>query len=203
MKIGPKFKIAKRLGAPIFEKTQTQKFALSEARRGKVRTGRRPGAMSDYKRQLIEKQKMRFSYGISERQLQRYVREAVAKSSQPIVMLIERLESRLDNVVYRLGLAKTRQAARQMVSHGHIIVNGRRITVPSHKVAVGDEITVREGSKNTGLFTTITDEHSAQGVPNWLTFDIKKLSGTKKSEPQYDPTETLFDPQLVLEYYSR
>ena len=112
MKIGPKFKIAKRLGAPIFEKTQTQKFALSEARGGKTRQ-RRPGAMSDYKRQLIEKQKMRFSYGISEKQLRKYVDEAVSKSHQPIGLLMTRLESRLDNVAYRLGLAKTRQMARQ------------------------------------------------------------------------------------------
>ena len=122
MIIGPKFKIAKRLGAQIFEKTQTQKFALSEARRGQ-RQGRRRGNISDYKRQLIEKQKLRFTYGISEKQLRRYINEATSKSHQPIALLMSRLESRLDNVVYRLGLAKTRQFARQMVSHGHILVN--------------------------------------------------------------------------------
>jgi len=203
MKIGPKFKIAKRLGAPIFEKTQTQKFALSEARAGKRRTGRRPGAMSDFKKQLLEKQKMRFSYGISEKQLRRYVDEAVEKGDQPIADLIARLESRLDNVVYRLGLAKTRQAARQMVSHGHIVVNGKRMTIPSHKVRTGDTITVRQGSKDTGLFTTLTEDHTATAVPGWLSFDLKTISGTKKSEPVYEPSETLFDPELVLEYYSR
>lgn len=202
MKIGPKFKIAKRLGAPIFEKTQTQKFALSEARRGKTR-GRRPGAMSDYKRQLIEKQKMRFTYGVSERQLERYVNEAVAKSEQPIAHLFARLESRLDNVTYRLGLAKTRRFARQIVSHGHILVNGKRVTIPSHRVKVGDTISVREGSRNSGLFTTITEDHVGAGVPAWLSFDIKKLSGEKKNEPTYEPSETLFDPVLVMEYYSR
>lgn len=202
MKIGPKFKIAKRLGAPIFEKTQTQKFALSEARSSR-RQGRPRGTMSDYKRQLIEKQKMRFTYGISEKQLRKYVSEAVSKSHQPISLLIGRLESRLDNVVYRIGLAKTRQLARQMVSHGHITVNGRRNTVPSHKVTVGDEVTVREGSKNSVLFTQLTEEHEAAAIPNWLTFDIKKLQGTKKSEPTYEPSETLFDPEQVLEYYSR
>lgn len=202
MIIGPKYKIAKRLGAPIFEKTQTQKFALSEARRGKTRA-RRPGAMSDYKRQLIEKQKMRFTYGISEKQLRRYVDEAIAKSEQPILMLIGRLESRLDSVVYRLGLAKTRRFARQMVSHGHITVNGKRFTIPSHKVAVGDTIAVREGSKGSGLFSTLSEDHVAQGIPAWLSFDLKKLSGEKKAEPAYEPSETLFDPELVLEYYSR
>lgn len=202
MKIGPKFKIAKRLGAPIFPKTQSQKFALSQARGGQ-RRGRRPNQMSDYKRQLIEKQKMRLTYGVSEKQFRRYVNDAVEKSHQPTTVLTARLESRLDNVVYRLGLAKTRQMSRQMVSHGHITVNGRKLSIPSHKVRVGDEIAVREGSKNTNLFTTLADEHEAASVPAWLKFDLKNLSGTVSSEPTFDPTEALFDPTQVLEYYSR
>lgn len=201
MKIGPKFKIAKRLGAPIFEKTQTQKFALSEARGGRRR--KRPGSMSDYKRQLIEKQKMRFTYGITEKQLRRYVTEAVAKSHQPIALLMSRLESRLDNVVYRMGLARTRRLARQMVSHGHFTVNGKKMTIPSHKVSVGDDVAVREGSKVTGLFVGLIDTYEPAGVPSWLKFDVKKLSGSMSGEPLYDPTETLFDPEQVLEYYSR
>jgi len=202
MIIGPKFKIAKRLGAPIFEKTQTQKFALSEARGGRMKK-RRPGQMSDYKRQLIEKQKMRFTYGISEKQLRRYVNEATEKSNQPIAMLMTRLESRLDNIVYRLGLAKTRQFSRQMVSHGHITVNGRKLTIPSHKVRVGDVIAVREGSKSTGLFTLLADTHESASVPAWLSFDIKKLEGEIKAEPTYQPTEILFDPTQVFEYYNK
>jgi len=202
MKVGPKFKIAKRLGAPIFEKTQTQKFALSEAKQGR-RSGRRPGAMSDYKRQLIEKQKMRFTYGISEKQLRKYLNDAVEKSQQPIARLMENLEMRLDNVAYRLGLASTRAMARQMVSHGHVTVNGRKFTIPSHKVRIDDVISVREGSRGTGLFTEIADKHEAAGVPAWLSFDVKKLSGTVRGVPTYEPTETMFDPEQVLEYYSR
>jgi len=203
MIIGPKFKIAKRLGAPIFEKTQTAKFALSEARGGRQQRGRRPGQMSDYKRQLIEKQKMRFTYGVSEKQFRRYVNDAVEKSNQPITVLVARLESRLDNVVYRLGLAKTRQFSRQMVAHGHICVNGKRLKVPSYKVKIGDKISVREGSKESGLFTLLKDEHESAGVPSWLTFDLKEMTGEMKAEPTYEPSETLFDPQQVLEYYSR
>lgn len=203
MKIGPKFKIAKRLGAPIFEKTQTQKFQLAEARGNGQRRGRRPGQMSDYKRQLIEKQKMRFTYGVSEKQFRKYVDEAVSKSSQPIAMLFSRLESRLDNVAYRLGLAKTRQAARQMAAHGHLVVNGKKLTIPSHKVKIGDTITVREGSRNSGLFDNFVDTHEAAGVPAWLKFDAKKMEGEMTAEPTYEPSETLFDPQQVLEYYSR
>lgn len=204
MKIGPKYKIAKRLGAPIFEKTQTQKFALSEARGGKmIKRGRRPGGMSDFKRQLIEKQKMRFTFGISERQLRKYVDEAVSKSNQPISLLIARLESRLDNVAYRLGLAKTRQAARQMASHGHLVVNGKKMTIPSHQVRIGDTITVRGGSRESGLFTNFTDTHEPAGIPGWLTFDAKKMEGSMTALPTYEPSETLFDPEQVLEYYSR
>ena len=182
MKIGPKFKIAKRLGAPIFAKTQTAKFALSEARAGK----------------------MRFTYGVSEKQLRRYIAEAVNnKSGQPITSLIVRLESRLDNVVYRLGLAKTRQFARQMVAHGHIHVNGKRIKVPSHKVRVGDVISVRPESRESGMYTNLVDEHETASVPAWLTFDLKNFSGEVKDAPTYEPSETMFDPQQVLEYYSR
>lgn len=202
MKIGPKFKIAKRLGAPIFEKTQTQKFALSEAKGGRTNR-RRPGAMSDYKRQLIEKQKMRFSYGISEKQLRKYVDLAVEKSDQPVAKLIEKLEMRLDNVVYRLGLAKTRQMARQMVSHGHIVVNGKKFTIPSHQVRVDDIITVREGSRQSVLFVNLAETFEATGIPSWLTFDVKKLEGKVTGTPSYEPSETLFDPDQVLEYYSR
>jgi len=203
MIIGPKYKIAKRLGAPIFEKTQTQKFALSEARTGRVKKGRRPGAMSDYKRQLIEKQKMRFSYGVSEKQLSNYVKESFAKGHQPIAELLGRLESRLDNVVYRLGIAKTRRLARQLVSHGHIMLNGRRLNIPSHKVRVNDVVTVREQSQQSPLFLALNESLLTYTAPAWLELDIKKLGGTKKAEPTYEPTETLFDPQLVLEYYSR
>ena len=200
MKLGPKFKIAKRLGAPIFEKTQTQKFAISEARGGRQR--KRTAPPSDYKKQLIEKQKMRFSYGISEKQLRRYVDEAVTKSHQPIALLMERLESRLDNVVYRLGLAKTRRFARQLVSHGHIVVGGKKMTIPSHRVRVGDVVTVREGSKQIGPFINIAETHEG-AIPSWLKLDIKKLEASKVAEPTYIAAETLFDPELILEYYSR
>jgi small subunit ribosomal protein S4 len=204
MIIGPKYKIAKRLGAGVFEKTQTQKFALSEARSAQnKKKSKRPSMMSDYKKQLIEKQKMRFLYGISEKQLSKYVKEAFAQSHQPISQLIGRLESRLDNVVYRLGLAKTRRLARQVVSHGHIWVNGRRLNIPSHRVKIGDVITVREQSRQSPLFVTLDEDLLTQTQPHWLSLNVKELKGEKKAEPTYVATETIFDPQQVLEYYSR
>lgn len=203
MKIGPKFKIAKRLGASIFEKTQTAKFELSVARSANQRRGRRPGQMSDYKRQLLEKQKMRFTYGISEKQLRRYVDEAVEKSHQPVSIIMDRLESRLDNVIYRMGLAKTRRLARQIASHGHVCVNGKKMTIPSHRVKVGDVLSIREGSRQTGLFVDLSEKHEPAGVPAWVTFDVKKMEGVMKAAPVYDPITSLFDPEQVMEYYSR
>lgn len=202
MKIGPKFKIAKRLGAAIFEKTQTQKFALSEAKQGKT-AKRKPGQASDYKRQLIEKQKMRFTYGITEKQLRRYVDEALLKSEQPVLGLFSRLEQRLDNVVYRLGLAKTRRFARQMVSHGHIVLNGKKMNIPSHKVIIGDVVTIREGSKQSAMYLNFAELFVDASIPSWLSMDAKKLEGKTTGLPSYNPTETLFDPEQVFEYYSR
>jgi len=202
MIIGPKYKIAKRLGAAVFEKTQTQKFALSEARSARNKT-RRGGMMSDYKKQLLEKQKMRFSYGISEKQLSKYVRESFEQGHQPIAQLIGRLESRLDNVVYRLGFAKTRRLARQLVSHGHIHINGRRLNIPSHKVKIGDVISIREQSKQSPLFVTLNETLAESTPVHWLSRNAKELTGEKKAEPTYEPSETIFDPQQVLEYYSR
>ena len=127
MKIGPKYKIARRLGPAVFEKTQTQKFALSEARHaaGKKRD-KRSKALSDFGLQLIEKQRVRFSYGITERQLSNYVEKAIETKGNPSENLFASLESRLDNVVYRMGIAHTRRLARQMVSHGHFVVYGKR-----------------------------------------------------------------------------
>lgn len=202
MKIGPKFKLAKRLGAPIFPKTQSPKFQNSLARPGRPRKGR-PKPASDYKKQLLEKQKMRFSYGLSERQFRTYVQEAISSGHQPVQVLMTALESRLDNIVFRLGIAKTRTQARQLVVHGHITLNGRKLNVPSARIRIGDVIAVREGSRDIGLFANFTEDHNMAGVPAWLTVDVKKMSGEKKQEPAFDQKEALFDPEQVLEYYSR
>ena len=200
---GPKYKICKRLGGAIFEKCQTQKFALSEARSGKKKVKHGGGQMSDYKRQLLEKQKMRLSYGITEKQLSRYVEESVTHTEDPTKALIGRLESRLDNVVYRLGLAKTRRLARQLVSHGHIMVNGKRMTIPSYQARPNDAISVREGSKQSPLFINLTERVELASIPAWLYMDLGAVSGKILTEPVYSQTESLFDPEQVFEYYSR
>ena len=188
------------MGNSVFEKTQTQKFALSEARFHKTR--RRPRPLSDFGKQLIEKQKVRFTYGLSEKQLSNYVAQAIT-APDPTKALHVAMESRLDSVIYRLGLASTRRAARQMASHGHVTVNGKKTTIPSQKIKVGDTVAVREGSKDSGLFLEIRKEGVEGATPNWLVFDVKQLSAQVKAEPGYNPSETLLDYPAVFEFYSR
>ncbi len=154
MKTVQKYKICRRLGSGVFEKCQTPKFVMSEARHAKSSKNKRPKALSGYALQFIEKQKVRFMYNISEGQFSKYVNEAVAHKGSPTTeYLFELLETRLDNVVYRFGLAHTRRLARQLTSHGHITINGKKTTVASTRVHVGDVIAVREGSKKSPLFT--------------------------------------------------
>ncbi len=198
MKIGPKYKICKRLGGGIFEKCQTQKFQLAEARARKGGSQRR--GMSDYGKQLIEKQKVRFSYGITEKQLRKYIDLATA-SQDAVSTMHKELELRLDNVIYRAGFASTRRMARQIVSHGHITVNGHRLKVPSYTAKVGDEISVRDASKSKTVFANVTKSNVS--APNWLTVDMKKLTVKLKNEPEFEAGATIFDYPAVFELYSR
>ncbi|MEK9154093.1 MAG: 30S ribosomal protein S4 [Patescibacteria group bacterium] len=202
LRIKSKYKIAKRLGAGIFEQTQTQKFALSEARSQKVRRGKRGD--SDYGRQLLEKQRVRYTYGISERQLSNYAKEAY-KAPDPSAYLHRSLEMRLDNVAYRAGLASTRRAARQLVSHGHALVNGKRTTTPSYAIQKGDSISVREGSRRSPLFAHLIlegEESPHNNVPKWLTCEHKMFKVDVSGEPLYTPAAGL-DYPTVFEFYSR
>lgn len=203
MKIGPKYKLAKRLGSALFEKTQTQKYMLSEARYQKAR--RVPaGSRSEYGKQLMEKQKVRFTYGITERQFRGYVDKALAaKGTDSGRLLFEQLETRLDNVIYRMGLAPTRRAARQMVSHGHITINGRKITIPSYHVDPSDAIAVRTGSRVRTPFTNLSDKLKEFSSPDWVTFDPASMTGRILRAPTYDRTTLHFNIVPVLEYYTR
>jgi len=202
MIIGPKYKIARRLGAPVFEKTQTQKYANTLARKSKSKKSK-PRAKSDYALGLNEKQKARFSYGVNERQFSKYVNEAMEKKGNSGERLLQTLESRLDNVVLRIGLATTRSFARQMVSHGHITVNGKAVTIPSYRVSVGDKIGIREGSKKKPLFATLDERMKTVKIPAWLKFNIEKKEGVVDGAPKINPTELLFSVGAVLEFYSR
>ena len=203
MKIGPKYKIARRLGVPIFEKTQTEKFVLRETRRAKnMRRGKRPRSRSNFALQLLEKQKVRYTYGISERQFSNYVKSALEKKGNPADLLYNALESRLDNVLYRAGFAKTRRMARQMASHGHAVVNGVRTNIPSYALNEGDVVEIRDGSKGKTIFENVAERENAN-IPKWLTVDQKKMSIKIGSIPGFDSTENIFSLVSVIEFYSR
>lgn len=201
MKIGPKYKIARRLGPNVFDKTQTQKFAL---RSQKKDFAPRSKAKSDFGLQLLEKQKARFTYGMGESQFKNYVKKVVAKrSSNMNESLIRMLENRLDNVVYRLGFAKSRQASRQMVNHGHININGKRESIPSMQVKIGNIISIRERSKGKPIFKDLEERLKEVKVPSWLSLDISKREGKVQGAPKYNPVEFSFDIQSILHFYSR
>ncbi|HEY4517597.1 MAG TPA: 30S ribosomal protein S4 [Candidatus Paceibacterota bacterium] len=204
MLIGPKYKICKRLGGGVFEKCQTQKFAVSEARRSQKRTGGGRRGGSDYGKQLLEMQKIRFMYGLPERQLYRYVKESrEGATGDPTVPLLGRLELRLDNVVYRLGLASTRRLARQLVSHGHISVNGRRSNIPSQALRVGDSVSVREGSRSRGVFAVLPERLAETTAPLWLTRNDAAFEGKIVALPSPEVAETAGNLPAVIEFYSR
>lgn len=201
--IKSKYKIAKRLGAGIFEQTQTQKFALSEARSKSSKTSRKRGP-SDYGRQLLEKQRLRFTYGLSERQLSNYARTAFAQPN-PSGAIHKALEMRIDNAAYRAGIAPTRRAARQMVSHGHITVNGKRITIPSYQLQKGDVVAVREGSRASSLFARLTDSDETSQISKsaWIVLEPSLMKAEVVAEPSYSGAETGIDYSTVFEFYSR
>lgn len=203
MKTGPRYKIAKRLGASVFEKAQTQKFALSAERSAKNKPRGR-GRQSEYGKQMLEKQKVRVTYGLPERQFRGYVNKALsAHSSQPSDRLHELLEMRLDNVVWRLGLASTRRAARQMVAHGHIMVNGKKSRVPSQALKVGDRLSVREGSKEHGTLAGFSERFMDRTLPSWLSWNPKSMEGGVVERPTSASADPAGDLVAVLSFYTR
>ena len=201
MQIGPRYKKARYLGAPVFRKTQTQKFAMRSQRKV-VKKGRR-SQKSEYGRQLMEKQKARYSYGVSAGQFSKYVTIALQTQGDNAKNLLQLLEGRLDNVVLRAGFAPSRSAARQMVAHGHIVVNGKRVTIPSYEVKVGDRMTIRAGSTGKGIFAKLDEELKTVAHPAWIKVDVDKKEITIDGEPAAEATELLFDVRAVLEFYTR
>ncbi|MDQ5901502.1 MAG: small subunit ribosomal protein [Patescibacteria group bacterium] len=202
MIIGPKYKICRRLGSGVFDQCQTQKFMASEGKKSpKASKGPRK-QLSEYGMQLNEKQKIRFSYGISEKQLSNYVETATTtKGAIASEKLYELLETRLDNVIYRSGLAVTRRLARQMASHGHFLVNGVKTNVPSYHLSIGDKISVKEGSKSSVLFQNTDKKLEKFNVPAWLSLNADKLEVEVRGVPKKD--DAFLDFNTVLEFYSR
>ena len=159
--------------------------------------------LSDRGLQLREKQKARYSYGIMERQFRRFFSQAERLSGITGENLLVLLERRLDNVVYRLSLADSRSQARQLVQHGHIMLNGRKTDIPSCLINEGDTISWREGSTKTEYYKLLAETIESRSVPSWLTLDRQNLVGQVVSLPTPDDIEAKFNGKTVVEYYSR
>jgi len=199
----PKYKVARKLGPAVFDKTQTQKYAVRAARRNPVaRKNSRP--KTDYGLQLLEKQKAKVTYGLTERKFANYIKDASkTKGGNTTDKLITILESRLDNVIYRLGLANSRQFSRQMVSHGHIRVNGQKVTIPSYAVLAGDKITIKEGSLKSKMFEGLEEKMKSFNFPSWLNYDPAKKTFIIQGAPKVAPTEIMFNIPAIFQFYNR
>ncbi|MFO7952322.1 MAG: 30S ribosomal protein S4 [Bacillota bacterium] len=158
---------------------------------------------SEFGQQLREKQKARRLYGVREKQFRRYFKEADRRRGVTGEILLQLLESRLDNVIFRLGLARSRSEARQLITHGHYEVNGRKVDIPSYLVKAGDVVAVRENRKNKPVFTKIAEAREQQGTPEWLEVDHEKLQGRILRVPQRDEIDAPLTEHFIVELYSR
>ena len=200
---GPVGKVSRRLGFGITEKGERilKKRSFVPGQHG---PGARTPKMSDFALRLQEKQKARYIYGVLEKQFSRTFEKARRESGETGVQLFVLLERRLDNVVYRLGLAQTRAQARQLVCHGHITVNGRKTNIPSYTVKVGETIAVRPESRRRAYFKELQENGaSSLRVPGWLQFTAADLSGAVAAMPRREDAEPGIQEQLIVEYYSR
>ncbi len=164
---------------------------------------RRKPRLSSYGIQLREKQKAKRLYNVMERQFRKYYEQASRRTGNTATYLVQLLELRLDNVVYRLGLAATRRQARQIVGHGFITVNGRVVDIPSAQVSVGDVVSVKETKRQKGIVSQMTERLAKAEAPKWLNLDAAAMSGKVTSVPEGEDLRQVFDPTLIVEFYSR
>ena len=195
-----KYKLCRRLGAGIYEKCQTAKFAQSEP---VAKKSKKPARRSDYGNQLIEKQKVRFMYGVREKQFSNYYAEAQRQAGKTGENLLQILETRLDNVVFRAGFAKSRDMARQLVTHGHFVVNGHKVNIPSYRVSPNDIIEVRGGSREMTPFIVAHAEIGDRPVPAWLEVIPSQMRILVHSLPVRGNIDTQVNEQLIVELYSK
>lgn len=204
--LGPKLKLARREGCDLNLKSARRSFdsKVKSAETKPGQHGKISGArMSDYGNQLREKQKVKRMYGILERQFRRIFAAAEARRGNTGTNLMLLLESRLDNVVYRMGFASTRAEARQLVNHGAIAVNGQRVDIPSALVKAGDVVSVREKARKQARIAEALDLASKNGFPGWVSVDVKKLEGTFKNLPEREEFNPEVSEALIVELYSR
>ena len=192
---------------PIARKCRAFDISPAVMGYGNKKSNRNPGGnrrkkVSEYGAQLKEKQKVKFVYGILEKQFEKYYLKAANMKGITGDNMLRLLELRLDNVVYRLGLAKTRRMARQIVVHGHIRVNGEKVNIPSYSVKVGDVITLRQKSAELEMFKVLR-EGTSTVTPKWLTFDAPNLTGTVAALPAREDIDLQLQENMIVEFYSR
>lgn len=205
--LDPKCRQCRREGEKLFlkgEKCFTDKCAIEKRNYPPGQHGqRRSSRLSDYGVQLREKQKLRRIYGVLEKQFRSYYAEADRKKGITGENLLQMLESRLDNVTYKMGLGGSRSEARQIVRHNSILVNGKRVNIPSYQVQPGDNITVSDKSKDQLRIKSALEAADERGLPEWLEVDVKKLTGTFKNRPERDDLPSTINESLVVELYSK
>ncbi len=205
--LDPKCKQCRREGEKLFlkgEKCFTDKCGIEKRSYPPGQhVQRRGGRLSDYGVQLREKQKLRKIYGILEKQFRSYYAEADRLKGVTGENLLQLLESRLDNVVYRMGIGVSRSESRQLVRHNSITVNGNRVNIPSYQVKPGDQVAVAEASKNQLRVKAASEAAEERGFPEWVEVDIKKLTGTFKNKPQRDDLPPTINESLIVELYSK
>ncbi len=171
------------------------------------RTNRNPKQgkkkMSEYGLQLNEKQKVKFIYGVLEKQFRKYYVMATKKNGITGEMLLQILETRLDNVIYRLGLANTRREARQIVNHGHVLINGKKVDIPSYLVKPGEVITLKEKTRSSSRIKDIVEANSSRLIPDWLDMDKNTLTGKVVSLPGREHIDYEVEEHLIVELYSK
>jgi len=203
---GPRCRLCRREGSKLFlkgdrcfsEKCAFERRSYAPGQHGKGRI-----KVSDYGIRLREKQRVRRIYGVKESQFRRYFEIADRQKGVTGTNLLVLLERRLDNVVYRLGFADSRSQARQLVKHGHFLVNGRRVDIPSYQVRVGDEIVVREKSKDLVPIVQAIEAVARRGVPDWLELDAENKKGVVKAMPERSHITMPIQEQYIVEFYSK
>ncbi|HHI94199.1 MAG TPA: 30S ribosomal protein S4 [Gammaproteobacteria bacterium] len=204
--VGPKCRQCRREGEKLFlkgEKCYGSKCAMENRAFPPGQHGQRRTRTSDYATQLREKQKMRRTYGILENQFRLYYKSADSRKGATGENLLQALESRLDNVVYRMGFAASRSEARQLVRHKAISVNGVTVTIPSYQVNPADEVAVREGSRNQLRIQSALDMAGQRGFAEWIEVDTKKFTGVFKSRPERAELSSDINEHLIVELYSK
>ncbi|MCB9674263.1 MAG: 30S ribosomal protein S4 [Alphaproteobacteria bacterium] len=198
---GPRLKKCRRVGTvlPGLTTTPTLDRPFPPGEHGTKRRAK----PSDYKVRLLEKQKARFHYGILEKQFQGYVKKASRMRGNAAENLILLLESRLDNLVWRMGLARTIPAARQLIVHRHVLVNGKRVDRPSYQVSAGDEISVKERSRTKGFVTEVIEQSAGLPRPSWLDFDPAKATGKLTTKPDRHDLPFDLNEAAIIEFYSQ